>query len=120
MTREVTAAALLETRYELARLSAVPPTEAEIESARRYAIGSLLISLDSQPGQASPLAALAGVGLDAAWLRGHPERLEAVTPEQVSAAAAEFFTPTAFTGVVVGDAAAVGPRLRAQGGIELP
>jgi predicted Zn-dependent peptidase len=120
VTREVTAAALLETRYELARLSAVPPTEAEVESARRYAIGSLLISLDSQPGLASTLSALAGVGLDATWLRGHPARLEAVTPEQVAAAAAEFFTPTAFTGVVVGDAAAVGPRLRALGGIELP
>ncbi|WP_051580401.1 M16 family metallopeptidase [Pseudonocardia acaciae] len=117
---DVTAAALLETRYELARLSAVPPTDAEVESARRYAIGSLLISLDSQPGLAATLAALAGVGLDAQWLRAHPARLEAVTPEQVARAAAEFFTPTAFTGVVVGDASAVGSGLRALGGVELP
>jgi zinc protease len=117
---EVTAAALLETRYELARLSAVPPTDAEVESARRYAIGSLLISLDSQPGLAGMLAALAGVGLDAQWLRGHPARLEAVTTEQVAAAAAEFFTPTAFTGVVVGDASATAATLRALGGVELP
>ena len=64
---DVTAAAVLETRYELARLSAVPPTEAEIDSARRYAIGSMLISLDSQPGLAGTLAGLAGVGLDASW-----------------------------------------------------
>jgi zinc protease len=120
VTTDVTAAAVLETRYELARLSAVPPTEAEVESARRYAIGSLLISLDSQGGLASTLGALAGVGLDAAWLRAHPARLEAVTLEQVAAAAEEFFTPTAFTGVIVGDAAAVGGRLRALGGIELP
>ena len=115
-----TAAAVLETRYELARLSAVPPSEAEVESARRYAIGSLLISLDSQPGLASTLVALAGVGLDAGWLREHPARLEAVTVAQVAAAAEEFFTPTAFTGVVVGDAAAVAGRLRALGGVELP
>lgn len=120
VTTDVTAAAVLETRYELARLSAVPPTEAEIESARRYAIGALLISLDSQPGLAATLSGLAAVGLDAEWLRGHPTRLEAVTPEQVAAAAAEFFTPTAFTGVVVGDASAIGARLRAIGGIELP
>ena len=120
VTTDVTAAAVLETRYELARLSAVPPTEAEVESARRYAIGSLLISLDSQPGLASTLAALAGVGLDAGWLRTHPARLEAVTTEQVAAAAREFFTPTAFTGVIVGDAAAVADRLRALGGVELP
>jgi zinc protease len=114
----VTAPALLETRYELARLAVVPPTEAEIESARRYAIGSLLISLDSQPGLAGTLAALAGVGLDAGWLRAHPERLEAVTSEQVAEAAAEFFTPTAFTGVVVGDASSVSATLRALGGVE--
>lgn len=120
VTREVTAAAVLETRYELARLSAVAPTEAEIESARNYAIGSLLISLDSQPGLAGMLTALAGVGLDAEWLRGHPARLETVTAEQVAQVAAELFTPTAFTGVVVGDAAVVAPSLRALGGIELP
>ncbi len=120
VTTDVTAAAVLETRYELARLSAVPPTAAELDSARNYAIGSLLISLDSQPGLASMLSALAGVGLNEAWLRGHPARLAAVTPEQVADAAAEFFTPTAFTGVVVGDADVVGSRLRALGGIELP
>jgi predicted Zn-dependent peptidase len=120
VTREVTAAAVLETRYELARLSAVAPTEAEIESARNYAIGSLLISLDSQPGLAGMLTALAGVGLDAEWLRGHPARLEAVTVEQVAQVAGELFTPTAFTGVVVGDAAVVADSLRALGGIELP
>jgi predicted Zn-dependent peptidase len=120
VTTDVTAAAVLETRYELARLSAVAPTEAEIESARRYAIGSLLISLDSQPGLAGMLAALAGVGLDAEWLRGHPARLEAVTAEQVAEVAADIFTPTRFTGVVVGDAATVSAKLRALGGIELP
>jgi predicted Zn-dependent peptidase len=119
VTTEVTAAALLETRYELARLSVVPPTGAEVDSARRYAIGSLLISLDSQPGMAGTLAALAGVGLDADWLRGHPARLSEVTPEEVAAAAAEVFTPAAFTGVVVGDAASVRDRLRALGGVEL-
>lgn len=120
VTREVTAAAVLETRYELARLSAVAPTEAEIDSARNYAIGSLLISLDSQPGLAGMLTALAGVGLDAEWLRGHPARLEAVTAEQVAHVAAELFTPTVFTGVVVGDAAVTAASLRALGGIELP
>jgi predicted Zn-dependent peptidase len=120
VTTDVTAAAVLETRYELGRLSAVPPTEAEVESARRYAIGSLLISLDSQGGLASTLGALAGVGLDAGWLRGHPARLEAVTLDQVAAAAERFFSPAAFTGVIVGDAATVAGRLRALGGIELP
>ena len=76
---EVTAAALLEMRYELGRVAVVPPSASELESARRYAIGSLLISMTTQAGLASTLAGLAGVGLSSAWVREHPQRLEAVT-----------------------------------------
>lgn len=117
---DVTAAALLETRYELGRLSAVPPTAAEVEAARSYAIGSLLISLDSQGGLAGMLTSLAADDLDVDWLRGHPARLSEVTVGQVADAALEFFAPSTFTGVVVGDADVVGPRVRALGGITGP
>lgn len=116
----VTAAALLETRYELGRLTAVPPTEAEVEAARSYAVGSLLISLDNQGGLASTLSALAADGLGIEWLRAHPARLEAITPEQVAEVALEFFAPSAFTGVVVGDADVIGAGVRALGGITGP
>lgn len=114
---DVTAAALLETRYELGRLVAVPPTDAEIEAARNYAIGSLLISLDNQGGLAGSITGLAAVGLDLDWLRGHPARLLAVTADEVAEAALRFFAPSGFTGVVVGDADVIGPRVRALGGI---
>ena len=117
---EVTAGALLELRYELSRLIAQPPTKEEVESVRQYAIGTLLTSTASQGGFASQMSALVGVGLDADWFRGHPARLAAVTVEQVAEAAEEFFTPTAFTGVIVGDADLLGKRLAAMGGIELP
>ena len=117
---DVTAAALLETRYELGRLSAVPPTADEVDAARRYLIGSLSISLDNQAGLASTISALAADGLGVDWLRAHPARLEAVTPEQVAAAALEFFAPAAFTGVIVGDAEVVGAGLRALGGVTGP
>jgi zinc protease len=114
---DVTAAALLETRYELGRLVAVPPTAAELEAARAYAIGSLAISLDSQGGLASSINAMAAVGLTLDWLRGYPARLSEVTPEEVAAAALRFFGPSAVTGVVVGDANVIGPALRALGGV---
>ncbi|MBA2310935.1 MAG: insulinase family protein [Pseudonocardiales bacterium] len=117
---DVTAAALWEMRYELGRLGLVPPTTDEVDSARRYAIGSLLISLDSQAGLAGTLSALTSAGLDVEWLRRHPERLAAVTTEEVAAVAAEFFAPTAFTGVVVADVDATGERLRALGGVVGP
>jgi predicted Zn-dependent peptidase len=117
---EVTAAALLETRYELARMVVTPPTQEEIDSAREYAIGSLLISLDNQGGLASTLSALLAAGLDVEWLRSYPARLAEITAAGVAEAALEFLAPARFTGVVLGDADAVGPALEAIGGIAHP
>jgi predicted Zn-dependent peptidase len=117
---EVTAAALLETRYELARMAVTPPSDEEVETVRRYLVGSLSISTSSQAGYASQLAALTDDGLGADWLREHPGRLEMVTREQVASAAAEFFAPSRFTGVVVGDEEATGAGLATLGGVTAP
>ncbi len=116
---EVTAVALLETRYELGRIAVMPPDESEVDSARHYAIGSLTIATSSQRGLAGHLATLATLGLDLDWLLTHPGRLQAVTTGQV-AEAAEFFAPSRFTGVVVGDAKRLADPLAALGGVELP
>lgn len=113
----VTAAALLETRYEFGRLGLVPPTESEVESARQYAIGSLVTSTASQTGLAGQLTALASTGLGLDWVAAHPERLAAVTVDEVAQAALDFFAPGRFTGVVVGDAEKLGPKLTALGGV---
>ncbi|MGH3775403.1 MAG: M16 family metallopeptidase [Pseudonocardiaceae bacterium] len=117
---KVTAAALLETRYELGRIAVVPPEESEVDNARHYAIGSLTIATSSQRGLAGQLIALATLGLDLDWLLAHPGRLQAVTTEQVAEVAAEFFAPSRFTGVVVGDAERLAKPLAALGGVELP
>jgi zinc protease len=116
---EVTAVALLETRYELGRIAVMPPDESEVDSARHYAIGSLTIATSSQRGLAGHLATLATLGLDLDWLLTHPGRLQAVTTGQV-AEATEFFAPSRFTGVVVGDAKRLADPLAALGGVELP
>ncbi|UMP01726.1 pitrilysin family protein [Amycolatopsis sp. EV170708-02-1] len=114
---DATAAALMETRYELARLGLVPPTTEEVESVRQYAIGSLVTAASSQGGLAAQLSALAATGLGVEWLAGHPERLAAVTAEDVANAALEFFAPKRFTGVVVGDADVLAPKLTALGDV---
>ncbi|MGH3882599.1 MAG: M16 family metallopeptidase [Pseudonocardiaceae bacterium] len=116
----VTAAALLETRYELGRITLVPPEESEVDNARQYAIGLLTIATSSQRGLAGQLIALATLGLDLDWLLAHPSRLQAVTTEQVAEVAAEFFAPSRFTGVLVGDAERLAKPLAALGGVELP
>ncbi|MGW4127676.1 M16 family metallopeptidase [Amycolatopsis japonica] len=114
---DATAAALMETRYELARLGLVPPTAEEVESVRQYAIGSLVTAASSQGGLAAQLSALAATGLGVEWLAGHPERLAAVTAEDVANAALEFFAPKRFTGIVVGDADVLAPKLTALGDV---
>ncbi|MFN2496606.1 MAG: M16 family metallopeptidase [Pseudonocardiaceae bacterium] len=116
----VTAAALLETRYELGRIALVPPEDSEVDNARQYAIGSHTISLSSQSGLAGQLTTLAVLGLDLDWLRAYPGRLQAVTTSQVAEVAAEFLAPARFTGVVVGDAERLAGPLAALGGVELP
>ena len=83
---------------------------------RQYAIGSLLISTASQTGLASQLAALVSLGLSVDWLVAHPVRLAEVTAEQIAEAALDYFSPTRYTGVVVGDAAQL-PLLRSLGGV---
>jgi predicted Zn-dependent peptidase len=117
---EVTAAALLETRYELGRMAVLPPDESEVDNARHYAIGSLTINSASQRGLAGQLVTLASLGLDLDWLLTHPARLAAVTATQVAEAATQFFAPSRFTGVVVGDAKRLADPLAALGDVELP
>lgn len=116
--RETTAAALLETRYELGRIGLVPPTDDEVDAARRYAVGSLSIGLATQAGLASNLVRLVPLGLDVDWVRTHPARLAATTTEAVREAAARLFAPAAFTEVVQGDAATLAGQLAALGPIE--
>ncbi|MEO9140388.1 MAG: pitrilysin family protein [Jatrophihabitans sp.] len=108
---EVTGPAMLETWYELGRISSLPVTAAELESVRQYAIGTLALSTATQSGLASTLSALSAFGLGLDWITQYPARLLATTVEDVSAAAERFFTPTGFTSVVVGDAATIQPSL---------
>ena len=116
-TTPSTAPALLEARYELGRISVVPPTAQEVESARNYALGTLATSLSTQSGLASTLSMLAGLGLDETWLRDHPGRLAALDVDDVAAAAAAMLAPARFTGVVVGDLTVLEPALLGLGNV---
>jgi len=118
-SRETTAAALMETRYELSRVVLVAPTDAEIDSARQYAIGALSISLATQSGLASTLSRLLPLGVELGWVREHPARLAATSHDEVRAAAARLLGAGRFTGIVQGDAAVLAGPLTALGGVAL-
>jgi predicted Zn-dependent peptidase len=114
---EVTAPAMVETIYELGRIASLPVTPAEVEAVRQYLIGTIALSTATQAGLASNLVNLLGFGLEPAWLVEHSARLAKVTVDEVSAAAAEFFGPARFIGVVVGDADRIVEPLAALGAV---
>jgi predicted Zn-dependent peptidase len=101
---EVTAAAVLETLYELGRIASLPITPTELDSVQQYAIGNLAMSTATQSGLAAQIGAVISAGLDIDWLTEHPVRLLKVTTAEVAEAAAQFLAPRRLVSVAVGDA----------------
>lgn len=98
-----TGEAYAELTAELERMRTAPPTDAEIAAARTYALGSMATRLAPAAALASALADLADGDVDPLWLLDFPRRLRAVTARQVVEAAAEFFAPQRFSGIVAAD-----------------
>ena len=115
---EVTAPALLEMRYELGRMATLPVSAEELDSARRYLIGTTALSTQTQSGLAEYLLALSLAGLGFDYLRDLPKRLEKVTVEEVQDAAAEYLAPARLPTVIVGDAKAVRASLETLDAVE--
>jgi predicted Zn-dependent peptidase len=107
----VTGPALLETWYELGRMALLPVTEAELDAARRYILGSMALSTATHAGLASTLSALVGGGLAPSWLAEHQQALAAVTVDEVQEASHRYLAATGLTAVVLGDAAQVAGQL---------
>lgn len=107
----VTAPALLETWYELGRMAALPPGEEELEQARRYAMGTLLVGLSTQAGLASLATSYAGFGLRLSDLVGYAAKLAKATRDEVADVAARYLAPSGAVTVVLGDADSVADRL---------
>ncbi|CAO5250165.1 putative Zn-dependent peptidase [Frankia sp. AgKG'84/4] len=111
---EVTGPALVEIFYELGRLAVLAPSQAELDAARQYAVGTLALGSATAAGLASTLSALAGAGLGVEYLRDHPRALGEVTVADVQSAAADLLAPTGLVTVLVGDRAKI---LRAVGSL---
>ncbi len=116
--RDVTAASLVEIAYELGRMVSLPVGQGELDAARRYLQGTLAMGVQTQAGLASFIATLVSAGLSVDYLRDYPAALEKVTVEDVLEASRRFLSPHRLTTVVVGDAAVVGPGLRALADVE--
>lgn len=114
-----TAAALVETWWELGRVATQPVTQDELDQARRYAVGNLALGTASQAGLASTLAQLVAAEQSVEWLREQPRRLAAVTVDDALAAAQRYLAPARLTTVLVGDVAQVEQPVRGVLDVEL-
>ena len=115
---EVTAPAILETRYELGRIATLPVTKAEVDAVRQYAIGTLALSTATQAGLASTLSALAAFGLGLDWVLEHPAGCARPRWRTSALPRPSSWPRRGLTSVIVGDAATISGPLAALGGIE--
>ena len=111
VSTDVTAASLVETRYELGRIASVGVSDEELESARQYTIGSFFVRTATQAGLASTVAALARVGVGPEYIASHPKRLARATKAEVDDAARRYLAPASLATIVVGEAEAVSGQL---------
>jgi predicted Zn-dependent peptidase len=115
---EVTGPALVETLYEMGRLAALPPGEAELEQARQYALGTLQLGMSTQAGLAGLASTYAGFGLRLNYLAEHATRLESATREDVHQAALKHLAPARALLVVLGDASKIREQVAAIVAVE--
>lgn len=116
---EVTAPALLEIWYELGRLSTRLPTGSELDDVRRYATGTLAMSIATPAGLASTLVTVLGAGLAADWLCEQPQRLASVTAADIYRVGVHILAPCRLAAVVIGDATLTAEPLKAFGPWEI-
>jgi zinc protease len=115
---EVTGPSLLETLYELGRIASLPPSEEELEQARRYALGTLRLGMSTQAGLAGLASMYASFGLRLDYLSDHSAALAVATREQVAEVAARYLAPSRAVTVVLGDAEKVEAPLAALTPVE--
>ena len=108
---DVTVPTLVELHYEMGRMLALPPTDAELDAAKKYQAGTLAMSVNTQAYLASQLLGLLKRGQGADFLRDLPKQVEQVSGGDVHDISGRFLAPPAFATVIVGDADAVVPRL---------
>jgi zinc protease len=99
--------------YEVATLGAEGPTADELAQSKQYLIGSIPRTLETNAGIASFLQSVEQFDLGLDYDRELPKHLQAVTLEEVRAAAAELLRPEHAAVGIAGPAAASGVEVGA-------
>jgi zinc protease len=104
---EVTDSTVVELLHQIERLQTEPVPADEMDAARNYLAGSFPLRLETAAQVAGQLASTLLRDLPMEDLTRYPERIRAVSGEDVQRAAREYLHPDRSAIVVVGDASAV-------------
>jgi zinc protease len=116
---EVVAASLTEIFYELDKLRALPVPEAELADAQNYLSGVFSMGLATQGGLLSQLVTVELNELPQDYLETYREKVRALTPLDLLAAARKYFDSANMQIVVVGDRAQIEPQAALFGELEV-
>jgi zinc protease len=108
----VTAPSLLEFLYELNRIRTLPVTNAELETAKKYLVGSFQLGFETQGGVTARLLERQLYDLPEDYLATYTDRVMAVKPEDVRRVAHRHIDYPNLVITIVGDAKAIEPDLR--------
>jgi zinc protease len=100
---DVVAASLAEIFYEIDKLRSVPVPQPELLDAQNYLTGVFSMGLATQSGLLSQISTLALHELPGDYLETYREKVRALKPEDVIAAARTYFDSANMQIVVVGD-----------------
>ena len=112
---EVTDRAVTEILREIDLMRAAPPSASEVALATDYLAGVFPIRYETTSAVASALAGAVMFDLPPDWFATYRDRIRAVTPAQVHAAARAHLDPARLLVLAVGDAAVIAGPLGALG-----
>lgn len=110
---EVTADAVREVVAILDALQAAPPSADELREVTDFLVGIFPLRFETTAGAAAGIEPVAVYDLDRDWWATYRDRIEAVGPAEVHAAARAHLRPAESLILLAGDAAAVRPSLEA-------
>lgn len=117
VTTAVTGASLKEIFGEIDRLQTEPPPAAELKAVQNYLGGTFVLQNSARGGIVNQLLYLDLQGLGDEYLRTYVEKMNAVTPAQVSEMARKHLEDGRMTIAVVGDRKAIEEQLKPYGPI---
>jgi zinc protease len=117
VTTAVTGASLKEIFYEIDRLQAEAPTDAELQSAKNYMLGTFVLRNSDRGGIINQLEFISFHGLPADYLNTYVGKVRAVTPAVVQEMTKKYIDDTKTAIVAVGDKKVIEEQVKPYGPI---